>query len=120
MAVTQSFSVAEMWQVSQRNNSQWGIEGYDVPRKHLDARAIKRQKELAELKPGKYLASNKTATRRGHYLEGLLKSQTVEYHKLGTAQKYKPGPARYYARKTFKEELKAQGSKAQKPLDMTT
>lgn len=53
--MTDNFSVKEMFRVSQRGNSAWGIEGYDVPKKYLDARGIKLQKELAALKPGKYL-----------------------------------------------------------------
>ena len=55
MSKTKGFSVDEMWRVSQRNNAAWGIEGYDVPRKYLDARKIKRNKELAALRPGKYI-----------------------------------------------------------------
>ena len=85
-----------------------------------DARFLKKQKELAALKPGKYLTTNKYVTRRGHYLDRLMKSMTVEFHPMGEKQKFKPGPARYLSTRTFKDELKAKGTKPQKKLDMTT
>ena len=41
-----------MWQVSQRNNSQWGIEGYYVPKKYKDARREKCSDALANALTG--------------------------------------------------------------------
>ena len=50
-----SFTIDEMWRVSQRNNEAWGIEGYDVPWKYVDHRKIKWKNDIAKLPAGKYL-----------------------------------------------------------------
>ena len=64
-----AFTIDEMWRVSQRNNSAWGIEGYDVPRKYADYRLIKWKKDIAALPEGKYLNIKKAITKKGHYLD---------------------------------------------------
>merc|ERR1712183_605523 len=87
------FTIEEMWRVSQRNNSAWGIEGYDVPKKYNDYYRSKRKKELEALKPGKYIkAPDVHFCKRGHYLDFQYKSQTMSVNH-GTKKKlFQPGP----------------------------
>jgi len=49
------FSVKEMWEIQQGSNMQWGIEGYEAPRKYADAKKMKWDKEVAALKVGHYV-----------------------------------------------------------------
>ena len=106
-----------MWRVSQRNNSSWGIEGYDVPRKYFDNRKHAMEKELAALKPGKYRKGvDRYFCKKGHYLDPIFKSQTVMVK--DKKQVYQPGPGRYLPTTRFKDELKDRAKKAQKPLKM--
>jgi len=100
MSKAKEFSVDEMWRVSQRNNAAWGIEGYDVPRKYLDAREINRNKKLAALDPGKYIKAPEVYfCEKGHYLDFQTKAQTVQatHGENGkvTKRKYRPGPGSY-------------------------
>ena len=119
MATNQAFGLEEMFRVSQRNNAAWGIEGYDVPRKYADAKKIKRNKELAALKPGKYIKAPEVYfCKKGLYLDFQYKSQTVSGNEKNKNRKFLPGPGKYHPTKKFKDELKEM-AKAPKPkLDM--
>lgn len=114
-----------MWRVSQRCNTQWGIEGYDAPRKYFDHRRNKEDKEYFALKPGKYKKHLETyMCQRGNYLDTMFKSQAVSGHDL-TAKgkkvvtfKYRPGAGQYLPTKTFRQELKEKNKNKDQKLDM--
>jgi hypothetical protein len=36
-----------MFKVSSRNNENWGIEGYEITKKHFDHNRIKKEREYA-------------------------------------------------------------------------
>ena len=68
------FSVKEMWEIQQGSNMQWGIEGYEAPRKYADAKKMKWDKEVAALKAGHYVQNTRKITKKGHYLDFQMKS----------------------------------------------
>ena len=106
-----NFSIKEMWRVSQKNSTAWGIEGYDVPRKYHDPNEIRQKREFALVRPGKISKGPaQYVTKKGHYLDRLYKSQKIGTMKGGKPQFY-PGPGTYSKTKTYKE-VQAKQSKA--------
>ena len=65
----------EMYKITTRASTVWGIDGYEVPRKYADPIKMSQDKKIEELlKAGKSIPpEKKLITKRGSYLDDELK-----------------------------------------------
>ena len=75
-------TIDQMFALSNRFNSAWGIEGYEVPKKYCDP--IQQIKEREYLKQKKGQKPKNAPTKRGNFLDDITK-----------LTKHVPGPQKY-------------------------
>lgn len=62
--------VREMYNISTRQGSDWGVEGYEVQKKHFDHMQIVKERGYEEVrKAGKATKDNRKVTKRGSFLD---------------------------------------------------
>ena len=85
-SLPQIMSVPEMWSLVKGENSNWGIEGYEAPKKYFDYKQVKNLKEAAlnNVKPKwplKDVDGNVIVTKRPNYLDEVIKWSNSYYDK---------------------------------------
>lgn len=82
----QLMSVPEMWSLVKGEDHNWGIEGYEAPRKYFDYNKVKYWKEFKENSkkvkwPLKDAEGNVIVTKRPNYLDEVMKWANSYYNK---------------------------------------
>ncbi|EGR33008.1 hypothetical protein IMG5_063790 [Ichthyophthirius multifiliis] len=66
--------LVEMYNITTRQNTTWGIDGYEVPKRYFDHLKQVQDREYEKInKKGKYVKNNKYVTKRGCYLDDTIK-----------------------------------------------
>lgn len=72
-------SIEQMYKVTRRENAQWGVEGYEVHKVYQDPAKQIEERKFATQEKGiqpifiKGKKASTTITRRGHFLDDLVK-----------------------------------------------
>jgi hypothetical protein len=96
--------IEEMYKIATRQNTVWGVSGYEVPREYLDPIKMKEKRENKTWKgPEK--------TKRGHYLEDDMKlhrgkpGPIYDIVKPWFDEKKKKAPVKYGDKKSYIDEI---------------
>ncbi len=77
--------ITEMYKITMKSDNNWGIGGYQVPKKYFDHIQILKDRVYEEMRAkGKFEKSMIKATKRGCYLDDEFK-----------LHKFTPGPQKY-------------------------
>ena len=96
-----------MYKISTRTNAVWGVEGYEVPRQYIDpAKQILDRNFLTQKKGQK---NTKYVTKRGHYLNDLIKQHDKD-----------PAPNAYKIEHKWVDPNQAKKIKIPAPKDKNT
>ncbi len=99
-------SIDDMYELSQRNKSPWGIDGYNIPADYIDAAKLIKERDLREnRRPNKQ--SNSLQLKRGHFFDSIIRAAkdipgagTYEMQTSFVKNAEKPGHARSKSSKT--------------------